>query len=270
LTPDGKLATVETVNARGGYDHLWSVDVARGVFSRVNPGDVQDYAGSAISPDGRVAFTYAIDGAAGDIYVRAASGAGTPEPLVKSSTLKHPNHWSRDGRFIVYDDHTTQKQDLWIVALQSMTGERKPVPFLVTPADETSANFSPDTRWIAYSSDESSRREVYVQGFVTDPVPGPGVGKWQISTAGGDKPRWSRDGKELYYLSLDGKLMAVPVRSTAVTFEPGVGVPLFDVRTRGYTPYDVAVDGRFLINTADTTNAASITVLVNWTSGLRK
>jgi Tol biopolymer transport system component len=266
LAPDGKLATVETMNARG-YDHLWSVDVARGVFSRVNPGDVQDYGGSALSPDGRVAFTYAIDGAAGDIYVRPASGAGTPEPLVKSGTLKHPNHWSKDGRFIVYDDHTAQKQDLWILP---MTGDRKPVPFLATPADETSANFSPDTKWIAYSSDESGRREVYVQGFVSNPVPAAGVGKWQISTAGGEKPRWRRDGQELYYLAPDGRLMAVPVRSTATTFEPGVAVPLFETRMRGYAPYDVAADGRFLMNTVDTTSSASITLILNWTSALKK
>jgi eukaryotic-like serine/threonine-protein kinase len=266
LTPDGKLATVETMNARG-YDHLWSVDVARGVFSRVNPGDVQDYAGAAISPDGRVAFTYMIDGTAGDIYLRLASGAGTPEPLVKSGTLKHPNHWSKDGRFIVYDDHTAQKQDLWILP---MTGNRKPVPFLVTPADETSANFSPDTKWIVYSSDESGRREVYVQGFVTNPVPAAGVGKWKISTTGGDKPRWRRDGKELYYLALDGRLMAVPVRSTATTFEPGVAVPLFQTRSRGYSPYDVAADGRFLINTVDAAVSVPITVVLNWTSGLKK
>jgi eukaryotic-like serine/threonine-protein kinase len=95
----------------------------------------------------------------------------------------------------------------------------------VTPADETSANLSPDTRWIAYSSDESGRREVYVQGFVPDRVPAAGSGKWQISTAGGDKPRWRRDGKELYYIDLDGKMMAVPVKSTATTFEPGSPSP---------------------------------------------
>jgi eukaryotic-like serine/threonine-protein kinase len=104
---------------------------------------------------------------------------------------------------------------------------------------------------------------------VTDPVPAAGIGKWQISTAGGDKPRWRRDGKELYYLALDGRRKAVPVRSTATTFEPGVAVPLFETRTRGYTPYDVAADGRFLINMVDTTSSAPITVVLNWTSGLK-
>jgi hypothetical protein len=101
-------------------------------------------------------------------------------------------------------------------------------------------------------------------------VPAAGIGKWKISTDGGDKPRWRRDGKELYYLALNGRLMAVAVRSTATTFEPGVAVPLFETRTRGYAPYDVAPDGRFLINTVDTASSALITVVLNWMSGLKK
>jgi Tol biopolymer transport system component/predicted Ser/Thr protein kinase len=264
LSPDGKLLLVDQ-----GTQHLWVADLARGVFSRVNPGDTTDYV-AAVSPDGRVAFTFALGGALGDIYVRLASGAGAPELLVKSATQKHPNHWSLDGRFLIYDDHTTQQQDLWIVP---MTGDRKPIPFLVTPADETSANFSPDTKWIVYSSDESGRREVYVQGFVPDHVPAAGVGKWQISTAGGDKPRWRRDGKELYYIAPDGKMMAVPIKSTATTFEPGIAIPLFETHVTGFMPYDVAPDGRFLINTVmenAAANTSPITVVLNWTAGLKK
>jgi Tol biopolymer transport system component len=258
LSPDGRRLLVDQ-----GTQHLWVAD------SRVNPGDTTDYV-AAVSPDGRVAFTFALGGALGDLYVRLASGAGAPELLVKSATQKHPNHWSLDGRFLIYDDHTTQQQDLWIVP---MTGDRKPIPFLVTPADETSANFSPDTKWIVYSSDESGRREVYVQGFVPDHVPAAGVGKWQISTAGGDKPRWRRDGKELYYIAPDGKMMAVPIKSTATTFEPGIAIPLFETHVTGFTPYDVAPDGRFLINTVmenAAANTSPITVVLNWTTGLKK
>ena len=263
FSPDGKLLLADQ-----SQQHLWAAALARGVFSRVNPGDTTDYAGAAISPDGRVAFTYGLGGALGDIYVRSVSGSGVPELLVKSATTKHPNHWSLDGRFLIYDDHTTQRQDLWIVP---MMGDHKPIPFLVTPADETSASFSPDTKWIVYSSDESGRREVYVQGFVPDHIPAAGVGKWQISTAGGDKPRWRRDGKELYYIAPDGKMMAVPVRSTATTFEPGVPIPLFETHATGYSPYDVAPDGRFLINTVrDNADASPINVVLNWTTGLKK
>jgi serine/threonine protein kinase/Tol biopolymer transport system component len=268
LSPDGKLLLVDRRN-----QHLWVADLARGVFSRVNPGNNTDY-GIAVSPDGRVAFTYTLAGALGDIYVKLASGAGVAEPLVKSATQKHPNNWSLDGRFLIYDDHTSQRQDLWIVPMSGeKTGDRKPIPFLVTPADETFGQFSPDTKWVAYSSDESGGWEVYVQGFVPDHVPAAGVGKWHISTAGGDKPRWRRDGKELYYIALDGKMMAVPVKSTATTFEPGAAVPLFETHATGFTPYDVAADGRFLINTVMEEAAAKtspITVVLNWTAELKK
>jgi eukaryotic-like serine/threonine-protein kinase len=268
LSPDGKLVLVDQ-----SLQHLWFADPARGVFSRLNPGDIQEYS-SAISPDGRVAFTYSPGGVLGDIYVKLANGAGVPELLVKSATLKHPNHWSLDGRYLIYDDHTKQRQDLWIVPMSpEKAGDHKPIPFLVTPADETFGQFSPDTKWIAYSSDESGRREVYVQGFVPDHVPAAGVGKWQISTAGGDKPRWRRDGKELYYIAPDGKMMAVPVKSSATTFEPGVAIPLFETHVTSFVPYDVAADGRFLVNTVKedaAANTSPITVVLNWTTGLKK
>jgi serine/threonine protein kinase len=274
LSPDGKLLLSDhrAIAPDGfGSDHLWIGDVARGVFSRVNPGDAVDYSG-VLSPDGRAAFTYyGGGGVSGDIYVRLASGAGAPELLVKSAIVKHPNDWSLDGKYLIYDEHTShQKQDLWIVPMSS-GNEHKPIPFLATPADETDGAFSPDTKWIAYSSDESGRREVYVQGFVPDHVPAAGIGKWQISSAGGAKPRWRRDGKELYYIAGSGKMMAVPVKSTATTFEPGLAIPLFDTHPIGFTPYDVAPDGRFLINTAlESADASTITVVLNWTAGLKK
>jgi Tol biopolymer transport system component len=268
LSPDEKLLLVEELPNKG-FGHLWTADPARGVFSRVNPGEAGDYAGAAVSPDGRVAFTYQIGGATGDIYVKQASGAGAAEPLVQSPTLKHPNHWSLDGKYIVYDEHSSTKQDLWIIP---MTGDRKPVPFLVTPADETDAKFSPDTRWIAYSSDESGRREVYVQGFRPDRAPAAGVGKWQISPSGGSQPAWRRDGKELYYIA-GGMMMSVVVKSTATGLEPGAAVPLFPTNTRGALPYDVAADGRFLVNTIteeDSAASGSLTVVLNWTASLKQ
>jgi Tol biopolymer transport system component/predicted Ser/Thr protein kinase len=142
LSPDGSLLLADQ-----GIQHLWVADPARGVFSRVNPGDTTDYNGTAVSPDGRVAFTYALGGALGDIYVKLASGAGAPELLVKSATMKHSNDWSLDGKFLIYDDHTTQQQDLWIVPMSGeKAGDHKPIPFLVTPADETFGQFSPDTK----------------------------------------------------------------------------------------------------------------------------
>jgi eukaryotic-like serine/threonine-protein kinase len=101
---------------------------------------------------------------------------------LKSSNTKHSNNWSPDGRYLIYDEHhPTQQQDLWVLPV---SGERKPIPFLVTAADESYARFSPDGRYVAYSSNESGRREVYVRGFAPDRIPATGSGRWQISVAG--------------------------------------------------------------------------------------
>jgi hypothetical protein len=148
-------------------------------------------------------------------------------------------------------------------------GERKPMPFLVTAADETFAQFSPDGRWVAYSSDESGRRDVYVQGFAPDRQPAAAVGKWQISNAGGDKPRWSANGNELFYLAPDGKLMTVPVKLQP-QFEPGLPIGLFQTQAVSFAPYDVMPDGRFLINTVGggaVETASPIVVTLNWRAG---
>lgn len=267
LSFDGKRVVVTKGDeVRGGSQHTWAADLSRGIFSRVNAGDANENS-PAISVDGRVAFASSSNGAAGDIYANQVNGLGMPEPWVKSDpksrTILHPNGFSADGRFLIYDAHDPQRrQDLWVIPT---SGERKPIPFLTTPADETFGQFSPDGKWIAYSSDESGRREVYVQGFAPDRSPATAVGKWQVSSAGGDKPRWSHDGKELFYLSADSKLMKVPVKSGA-TFEPGKAVALFDVRAAGFFPYDVSPDGRFLINTPVESDATEmpITVVLNW------
>ncbi len=246
------------VTTRGAQ--IWIGDLQRGVFTRLNPGAMNE-SSPAVSPDGRVAFSLG-----SDIFVASANGAAAPELLVTSPIQKHPNDWSRDGRFLIYDEHhLKQRQDLWIVP---MSGNRTPVPFLVTLADETFGQFSPDGRRIAYSSDESGRREVYVRDFAPERVPAAGIGKWQISTAGGDKPHWSSDGNELYYIAADRKLMAVPVKSGPL-FEPGVPVPLFETNAVSFFPYDVSADGRFLINSASSANASPMTVLMNWRALLK-
>jgi hypothetical protein len=149
-----------------------------------------------------------------------------------------------------------------------MNGNRKPFPVIQTDFDERDGQFSPDTKWIAYESNESGRFEIYVQ-----PFPGPG-GKWQMSTNGGAQVRWRRDGKELFYIGLDGRLMAVPfqVASGSQTVEPGTPVPLFATRMFGGAlqgafrqQYVVSRDGqRFLINSLTAATTSPITLILNW------
>jgi hypothetical protein len=202
-----------------------------------------------------------------DLYQKVLSGTDQSEVLLKSSTPKGPEDWSLDGRFILYNnlDPKTNKLDLWVLPL---LGDRQPMPFLQTQFDERQGQFSPNGRWVAYVSDESGRYEVYVQSF-----PSPG-GKWPVSNHGGTEPRWRRDGKELYYLATDRKLMAVEVKGNS-TFEAGVPKALFapPPLQPGFhlvSNYDVTADGqRFLIRTLVKNPASEpIVVILNWTAEL--
>jgi dipeptidyl aminopeptidase/acylaminoacyl peptidase len=267
LAPDGNTLAVSRREPRTDTTQLWVVDLQRQVPSRLNPGNQRDGA-PVVSHDGRIVFS---SGVSGDLYIMSASGAGDAELLLKSANVKFPGDWSADGRFIIYDDmHPSQRPNLWVIPL---SGTRQPIPFLTTTANESLAKFSPDDRWVVYASDESGRREVYVRDFAPDRAPAVGSQKIKISPAGGDKPRWRPDGKEIYYVAPDRKMMAVPVKLGA-TFEPGVAAPLFDVRLSGTMSYDVTADGRFLVNSLsdDDSAAASspIVVMTNWQTTVKK
>ncbi len=193
-------------------------------------------------------------------------------PVFQSAETKYPYDWSSDGRFIVYTAFGLTKgatAELWVLPL---AGDRQPFPYVKTEFQETQARFSPDVRWIAYVSNESGRDEVYISGF---PTVG---GKVRVSTNGGVQPRWRPDGKELFYLSPDRKVMAVPVKADS-TVEVGTPKALFDVRFAPigsgapYAPYqyDATADGqRFMINTPLENATVPITVVLNWTAGLKK
>jgi eukaryotic-like serine/threonine-protein kinase len=261
LSPDEKRAAVQLQD-----NDLWMVDLIRGIPSRFTFNTViEDY--PVWSPDGsRVLFNFNPSGAV-DIYSKAASGAGAEELVFKSSTTKNPWDWSRDGRFILYEDFSPEtKSDLWVLPL---SGDKKPQLFLRTPFAETMGRFSPDGKWIAYVSDESGYSQVYVQPFP------PSGGKWQISTKGGFTPRWRGDGKELFYLSPERELMSVDVNSAGATFEVSSPKTLFQTQVDTASisnRYDVSRDGqRFLMSLpAENTVSPPITVITNWLGGTQR
>ena len=211
-----------------------------------------------------------------DLYQRLTSGAGVEERFVASDQTKSLSSWSADGRFLLYSSTDPQTgADLWVAP---MVGDRTPFLFLKTPFREILGEFSPDGRWVAYQSNESGRDEVYVRPFVPPmdsnsaaaTAPATAAGQWQVSAAGGIHPVWRRDGKELYYLNPAGAMMAVPITAGA-TLSLGAPVVLFPTRILGGgvdagtgRQYDVAPDGRFLINTVLDEAAAPITLLMNW------
>lgn len=256
LSPDEKTAALQRDD--GANNDLWLMDLSRGVASRFTfASGLED--DPAWSPDSRVIiFNSERDGTRG-LYRKVSSGAGNEELLVKADVITNGIDWSTDGKFIVFETSMPKTgSDLWVAPL---FGDMKPYSVLATEFSETHGRFSPDGRWLAYVSNESGRNEVYVQTFPTS------GGKWQVSTTGGAQPHWRFDGKELFYLTPDRKLMAVDVRPQQ-TFEVGVAKLLFQTQVARYEApnrYAVSRDGqRFLINWAVEEANHSVTVVLNW------
>jgi Tol biopolymer transport system component len=271
VSPNGRRVAVgRTVQ---GNTDVWLLDGAR--TSRLTFDPAGD--GTPLwSPDGtRVVFRSLRTGGY-DLYQKLSSGAGDEERLVASDQRKTPISWSADDRFLLYQSaDKTNNLDLWVLP---MVGDRTPWVFLKTPFREGYGAFSPDGRWVAYMSNESGRNEIYVRPFVPRGAAGTAAGgQWQVSTAGGIHPVWRPDGKELYYLDPAGAMMAAPITASGATLEPGAPVVLFPTRilgggvdTQQRRQYDVAADGRFLINTVLDNAAAPITLLQNWNPDAKK
>ncbi|MFN2480058.1 MAG: protein kinase, partial [Pyrinomonadaceae bacterium] len=211
LSPDERQAAVESTDPRMGTPDIWLFDLARGIPSRFTTDPAGDTS-PLWSPDGsRVVFSSSREGVR-HLYQKIASGGGQEELLFKSSEEKVPDDWSSDGQLILYQTlNPKTKWDLWVLP---MSGDRQPAPFLRTEFNEVQAQFSRDGKWVAYTSDVSGAPEVYVQTF---PASG---GRWRVSTGGGSQPRWRRDGRELFYIAPDRKLMAVSIKPGAA-FEAG-------------------------------------------------
>ena len=265
MSPDGRQVAVQRGIVQGGTE-IWVLELERGLLRSLTF-DVAAEINPLWSPDGgRITFV-SNRGGPFELYWKPANGAGGDELLLATPQSKSASDWSPDGRVLLSRSSDPKMgYDLWALPLD---GDRKPFPVVQTRFNERDGQFSPDGKWIAYSSDESGRFEIYVQPFG---APG---GKSQISTEGGAQVRWRRDGRELFYIGLDERLMAVPIRldSKAMVVEAGSPVPLFQTRVggtggairRGRQQYVVSADGqRFLMNTVVEQASAPLTVVLNW------
>ena len=261
LSPDGRRVALNRVIGRN--NDVWILDLERSLFSRFTFDSAADSM-PVWSPDGAtIAFNSNRSGVY-DLYEKSATGVGSEKLLLATPQNKAPVDWSPDGRFLLYrSPGATTGFDLWALP---MAGDRKPFVVAQTNFEERDGQFSPDGKWIAYQSNESGRTEVLLQ-----PFPGPG-GKLQVSADGGAQVRWRADGRELFYVSPDGRLMAVPIRPATDrrSLEAGAPVPLFATRIGGAAPgmnkqdYVVSHDGqRFLVDVPEDL-ASPIAVVSNW------
>jgi eukaryotic-like serine/threonine-protein kinase len=280
LSPDGKRVAFDRADPQSPtIRNIWLYDFARGVTTRFTFDSGWD-SDPVWSPDGsRIAFgSLRGSGQPFDLYQKTSNLTGEDELLFKSTgESKLPSSWSADARFLLYFKPTFPNH-VWLLPLDGAGSDHRPIPFSNSQFNEAAARFSPDGRWIAYSSNESGRDEIYVRPFDASAAMGtspavPVTGKWMVSKDGGRNPRWSHDGRELFYLSsVGGMMMAVPVSTTGV-FHAGVPKALFEVPSEVLF-YDVSSDGkRFLMAAPSAESTAAqppFTVILNWPSLLKK
>ena len=274
---DGQSVAVDVYDPRTGTADIWIFDTSRGTPIRFTS-DPADESGPVWSPDdGRILFRTVRGGAeslrmgsaAPNLHAKAVA-TGIEEPLVSDPSPLETNDWSPDGQWIIYTKNTRQTgRDLW---LKPAAVDGNPHAFSNERFEEFGAGFSPDSRWVAFVSTESGPPEVYLA-----PVQQPGQRK-RISTGGGTTPRWSRDGKELFYASADNRaIMRVQIEPGS-TLSTGLPIRLFSIGEspaardgRRNTIYDVSPDGeRFLVSVpANDPGSSRVTVVLNWTSVLK-
>jgi serine/threonine-protein kinase len=259
FSPRGSLLSI--AGGPGLARDIWTVDLKRGTRSRLTTEDQNVH--STWSPDGtRIAY------ASGNRIVwRAADGSGETEVLADWERTPFPSSFSPDGSLLAFwEANPATGVDIRVVPIQ---GDRKPIPFLETSFNESYGTFSPDGRYMAYTSDESGRFEVYVR-----PYPGPG-GKVTVSTDGGSEACWSRDGKELFYRRGGSQVLSVPV-TTEAAFTAGKPRVLFEgdygFGSFGDAHYDVSPDGKTfaMVETGDANAPTRIDVVVNWGEELKR
>jgi len=260
LSPDEKRLALERLDPQLRTHDLWTLELASGILSRqtFHPTDDTD---PVWSPDGRELVFTSNPKERDDLY-RKFLGGGEEQVLFESRDQKYPKFWLGDGRSIVFigpNGRTFYQLPL--------TGDRRPVLLLESEFDKDNPRVSPDGHWVAYNSIESGRWEVYVAGFPTF------ADKRQVSVNGGCQPQWRKDGKELFYLTLEGKLMVVELRG-GKTLQTGVPQVLF--RTPAMvspinSQFCVMADGkRFIFREPIGEANAPITVVLNWAAGLRR
>jgi Tol biopolymer transport system component len=279
LSPDARrLAS----SAGAPKSEMWVDDLERGVRMRLTFDPDTDNGIPVWSPDGsKLLFSTLRGSKAGvGIFEKTSNGAGGMEFLLPSDQPDRETwatDWSRDGRFVLFsrgDLANDSVADIWVLP---MTGEKKPIPFLHSAAAAFDAQFSPDERWVAYTSRESGRPEVYVvpfdaAKFLNDAAAGgTSAGKWQISNNSGLTPRWRRDGKELFYIGSGDTIMSVEVEGKGASFEVGRSRPLFVAPASPFAlSYDVAPDGqRFVVSAAPEEDEPPLVLMTNWMAKLQ-
>ena len=262
IAPNGRSVAVNKTDPGSLNTDIWTHDLQRGTAKRLTF-NTAFIAGPLWSPDASRLVYFSNQGHGNDLYVKNSDGSQEEKLILHDDLDKFANDWSRNGKYLLY----TRGSELWTVTFP----ELKSSLFLKAPSILGNGQFSPDAKWVAYASNETGKWEIYVTSFPD------ARGKWQVSTGGGEQPRWRGDGREIFYLSSDSKMMAAPV-TTGGNFDSGRPVSLFQatprqpISSRDQFVYDASKDGQhFLILTQrKQADAQPMTIILNWTAKLNK
>ena len=263
VAPDGH-AVANSRYDRSGTSDVWVYDIRRDVQTRETFSSSNEFA-PVWGPDSRTIVFTSFDKRPGDLFVKRVDESGPGEPLFADARRKIATCWSRDGNYVIFNVMTPGYS--WDIEAWSFR-DHKVIPIVKTAAAEINGQLSPDGKWLAYNSAESGRLEIFVTPFL-------GTEHWQISGGGGVSPRWSRDGRELYFMATDNKIMAATIHTTP-NFSADAPQPLFATRLSGFagltrSQFDVMPDGRLLLNVAvaSAERQPPVTLVQNWTEKLQ-
>jgi eukaryotic-like serine/threonine-protein kinase len=262
IAPNGRSVAADITDMVGLNTDVWTLDLQRDSSKRLTFDPAFDVV-PIWGPDGSRLVFSSNRQINVDLYMKNSDGAQEEKAIAHDDFNKMPNDWTKDGKYILY----TRGADLWFLTLP----ELKNSLFLKAASILRNGQFSPDGKWVAYASNETGKWQIYVTSFPD------ARGKWQVSTSGGEQPRWRADGKELFFLSSDSKMMAAPV-TIGATFDAGSPAVLFQVNprmsvsTNDQFTYDVSRDGqRFLILTQlKQSETAPLSIILNWSARLNQ
>jgi hypothetical protein len=266
MSQDGRFVAAEIEDPDTRANNIWIYDTEKSTRTRFTFGQTPD-ANPVWSPDGRsLLFGSRAQGQHFSLFMKASSGSDREQPLLQAQSDIYPEDLSRDKRFLLYtqvDPSEKSGASIWVLPLQ---GNGKPYLLVRSTADDRYAHFSPNGRWVAYRSNESGRNQIYVIRF------GDAGGKWQISSNGGDRPVWRKDGQELYFLSADSELMAVGVRGEEprFTFTPPEVLFKVDVLGGYGERFAASPDGRRFLALVNKDQAPRpLSAVVHWAAQLK-